>query len=109
MVDSRVRGNDGTAGFGGGTLHRFSDMERLDATGSNAPPANDYVDISVFDLQDYVIRLSPLHEKPPLPTPTPEVHWLGEFEVRIPERFPRGVFRSGVLAEADEGGGRNDG
>jgi hypothetical protein len=59
-----------------------------------------YVDNSKFDLQDYIIRLKPLDNKPHPPDLVPEINWFGQFEVRAPEHFPRGILRSQLLAES---------
>lgn len=57
----------------------------------------EYIDSSEFDLQDYLLRLTPLQQQPPLPTLVPEVNWFGEFEIRMPETAPTGISRSALL------------
>jgi len=60
---------------------------------------NDYIDSEAFDLQDYLIRLSPLQETPPLPV-LEDCPWCGYYEFRQPPQCPQGLSRSRLLAQA---------
>ncbi|WP_238154192.1 hypothetical protein [Synechococcus elongatus] len=61
---------------------------------------NDYIDSDQFDLQEYIIRLSPLQERPPLPALDEEVAWCGLYQFRQPADCPMGISRSQLLAQA---------
>jgi hypothetical protein len=61
-----------------------------------------YYDPAQADLQDYLIRLTPLHQAVAPPSLLPEVNWFGQFEVRMPARFPKGISRSQLLAACVE-------
>ncbi|NOQ36613.1 MAG: hypothetical protein GQ569_12080 [Methylococcaceae bacterium] len=51
----------------------------------------DYVDSEDFDLQEYIIRLTPLTQEVPLPELDEEYNWCGEFKIRRPEKCPQGL------------------
>lgn len=86
--------------------NRKSVVKKWRQTGSDFPEwlgvflEQEYVDGSDFDLQDYLIRLTPLQESPSLPTLVSEVNWFGEFEIRMPETAPQGILRSELLNQS---------
>lgn len=53
----------------------------------------DYVDSEELDLQEYIIRLVPLTDEVPLPKLEEDSKWCGLFEIRRPEKCPRGLSR----------------
>ncbi|QFZ91240.2 hypothetical protein [Synechococcus elongatus] len=64
--------------------------------------ANDYIDSEKFGLQEYIIRLSPLQEIPPLPVLDEEIAWCGYYQFRQPEHCPRGISRTQLLVQSSE-------
>jgi hypothetical protein len=62
---------------------------------------NDYIDSQALDLQEYLIRLSPLQEQPPLPILDEELSWCGHYQFRQPQHCPTGLSRSQLLVQAD--------
>ena len=60
----------------------------------------DCVNSNEFDLQDYIIRLTPLKETVALPELITEVNCFGKFAVRLPNTMPLGISRRQLLAEA---------
>lgn len=55
---------------------------------------NDYIDSERFDLQEYIIRLAPLYEAPPIPVLDEEIVWCSQYEFRQLDHCPMGIRRS---------------
>lgn len=79
---------------------------KLDGVAESEQPAwfkflleNDYVDSEEFGLQEYIIRLTPLQESPPLPELDEELYWCGLYQYRQPQQFPKGILRSQLLSQ----------
>lgn len=60
---------------------------------------NDYIDSERFDLQEYVIRLSPLYEPPAKPVLDEDFFWCSQYSLRRPEHCPKGIRRSRLCAQ----------
>jgi hypothetical protein len=61
---------------------------------------NDYIDSEQFGLQEYIIRLSPLQESPPLPELDEELYWCSLYQYRQPQQCPKGILRSQLLKQS---------
>ncbi len=51
----------------------------------------EYVDGEEFELQEYIIRISPKTKDVVLPTLHDSHHWCSVYEIRRPEICPRGL------------------
>lgn len=51
----------------------------------------EYVDGEDLELQEYLIRITPLKEEVPLPPLDEDYKWVGDFEMRKPKLCPKGL------------------
>ena len=59
----------------------------------------EYVDSEEFELIEHIIRIVPASEEIPLPALDEDSKWVGDFEMRRPEKCPVGLNREEVLGD----------